>query len=62
VFKTEDIDVPDIPGALTSFHIKKFPVLCLSSSFIYPQHFVKFMGYDKPIDMKVPISEKKKTS
>nr|SVE70037.1 EOG090X0CKL [Eubosmina coregoni] len=57
-FKLEDVCVPDVPGALTSFHINKIPVLCIPNDFIYPEHYKKFMGYDKPVDFR--LSDPKK--
>jgi hypothetical protein len=33
--------------------VKNLPLLCIPSDFLYPEHYIKFMGYDKPIDFKL---------
>ena len=66
-FKVEDVIVPEIPGMFTSFLVKpkgstKKPVALFvePKSFEDPTHYVKLMGYDKPIDFKLELTEKKK--
>lgn len=43
-------------------HIRDMPVLCLSSSFSYPEHYIKFMGYDKPVDLRAGSVKETKSS
>ena len=59
-FKLEDINIPDVPGAFTSFYVKRIPLMCAPSDFIYPEHYIKFMGFDKPVDLhlKKPSEER----
>nr|SVE82148.1 EOG090X0CKL [Daphnia magna] len=52
-FKLEDISVPDVPGAFTTLCVKNIPLLCIPSDFLYPEHYIKFMGYDKPVDYQL---------
>nr|SVE78472.1 EOG090X0CKL [Daphnia lumholtzi]SVE79100.1 EOG090X0CKL [Daphnia lumholtzi] len=52
-FKLEDITVPDVPGAFTTLCVKNIPLLCSPSDFLYPKHYIKFMGYDKPVDYQL---------
>lgn len=59
IFKLEDVVVPDVPGAFTSFRVKNIPLLCSPNDFVYPEHYIKFMGYDKPIDLHLRNSEEK---
>lgn len=55
--------VPDVTGAFTSFHVKDkvskkiLPLFVDPSLFEDPSHYVKIMGYDKPIDFKFNLSE-----
>nr|SVE75997.1 EOG090X0CKL [Daphnia hispanica] len=56
-FKLEDISVPDVPGAFTTLCVKNIPLLCTPSDFLYPEHYVKFMGYDKPVDYQLSTSK-----
>nr|SVE92629.1 EOG090X0CKL [Megafenestra aurita] len=56
-FKLEDISVPDVPGAFTSFLVKNIPLLCTPKDFSYPEHYIKFMGYDKPINLHLRTNE-----
>nr|SVE73170.1 EOG090X0CKL [Ceriodaphnia reticulata] len=53
IFKLEDISIPDVPGAFTSLCVKNTPLLCIPSDFLYPEHYIKFMGYDKPVDFQL---------
>nr|SVE75364.1 EOG090X0CKL [Daphnia dolichocephala] len=52
-FKLEDVSVPDVPGAFTTLCVKNIPVLCSPSDFLYPEHYIKFMGYDKPVNYQL---------
>lgn len=56
-FKVEDVVVPDVPGAFTSFLIKNRPLMCSPNDFLYQEHYIKFMGYDKPIDFHLNTHE-----
>lgn len=61
-FKPEDVVVPDVTGAFTSFHVKDrttkktVPLFVEPRLFEDPSHYVKIMGYDKPIDFKFELS------
>ena len=52
-FKVEDVSVPEVPGAFTSFVANGTPLFCAPGDFIRPEHYGKFMGYDKPIDFRL---------
>lgn len=57
--------VPEVPGMFTSFLVNKRPLFVDPALFDDPEHYVKIMGYDKPIDFKLdltPNPEKSKTS
>ncbi|EFX71854.1 hypothetical protein DAPPUDRAFT_216425 [Daphnia pulex] len=58
-FKLEDVTVPDVPGAFTTLCVKNVPLLCIPSDFLYPEHYIKFMGYDKPVDFKLSTPKDK---
>lgn len=49
--------VPDVPGMFMSFQIGKRKFFVDPSLFPDPQHYVKIMGYDKPIDFKLELTE-----
>jgi len=64
-FKVEDVNVPEIPGMFTSFLVKpkgsgKKPMALFVDPRLFedPTHYVKLMGYDKPIDFKLDFAEK----
>lgn len=62
-FKVEDVHVPEIPGMFTSFLVtpkgSKKPVALFVEPKLFedPTHYVKIMGYDKPIDFKMNFTE-----
>jgi len=65
-FKIEDVHVPEVPGMFTSFLVnqkgstKKPQALFVDPKlFPDPTHYIKLMGYDKPMDFKLDLSEKK---
>lgn len=58
-FKPEDVKVPDIPGMFTSMLIKDVPLFMDPRMFPNPDHYIKIMGYDKPIDFKLSLKEEK---
>lgn len=59
-FRVEDVEVPEIPGMFTSFLVKPKPgksgkpiaLFVDPKLFDDPTHYIKIMGYDKPIDFK----------
>lgn len=63
-FKIEDVTVPEVPGMFTSFHVKTKDMRKPAALFVEPKlftdptHYVKIMGYDKPIDFKLNFEEK----
>ncbi|CAO1349979.1 unnamed protein product [Diamesa serratosioi] len=57
-FKPEDVHVPDVPGMFTSFMVGKKGLFVDPKLFEDPQHYVKIMGYDKPLDFKMELTEK----
>jgi transmembrane protein 70 len=52
--------VPDVPGMFTSFFVGKNALFVDPKLFDDPNHYVKIMGYDKPIDFKLNLGEKEK--
>lgn len=56
-FKPEDVKVPDVPGMFTSMVIKGVPLFMDPRMFPNPDHYIKIMGYDKPIDFKLNLTE-----
>lgn len=64
-FKVEDVHVPELPGMFTSFLVNqkgstKKPIALFVDPKLFedPAHYVKLMGYDKPIDFKLDLPEK----
>lgn len=63
-FKVEDVIVPEVPGMFTSFLVKSkssskpIGLFVDPKLFADPMHYVKLMGYDKPIDFKLNLAEK----
>ncbi|KAL6254276.1 hypothetical protein P5V15_014891 [Pogonomyrmex californicus] len=52
-FVPEDVVVPDVTGMFTNCVIKNIP-LFLESNFFYDRsHYIRIMGYDKPMDFKL---------
>lgn len=57
-FRVEDVTVPEVPGMFTSFLVKSKgqgkPVGLFVDPKLFddPSHYVKIMGYDKPIDFR----------
>lgn len=51
----DDIQVPDVPGMFTTFQVGKQSLFVDPSLFTDPNHYVRLMGYDKPIDFKLAI-------
>ncbi|ODM93964.1 Transmembrane protein [Orchesella cincta] len=58
VFKIDDVKVPDVPGPFTTLTIKTeegkyVPFFLAPEAFLKPSHYGRFMGYDKPIDLRL---------
>uniref|UniRef100_A0A1Q3F3X7 Putative transmembrane protein 70 log mitochondrial n=1 Tax=Culex tarsalis TaxID=7177 RepID=A0A1Q3F3X7_CULTA len=51
-FKLEDVVVPEVPGVFTTFMVGKKSLFVDPKLFPDPTHYIKIMGYDKPIDFK----------
>lgn len=49
--------VPEVPGMFTSFEVGKKSLFLEPSLFEDPEHYVKIMGYDKPVDLKLNLTE-----
>ncbi|CAG9094307.1 unnamed protein product [Plutella xylostella] len=52
-FKTDDVEVPDVPGMFTTMKAKGVPLFIEARHFNNPLHYAKIMGYDKPMDFKL---------
>lgn len=52
-FTPDDVKVPDVPGMFTSMLVKGIPLFVDPRAFPNPDHYIKIMGYDKPIDLKL---------
>jgi transmembrane protein 70, mitochondrial len=66
-FKVEDVHVPEVPGMFTSFivnHKGSNPASLFVDPKLFddPYHYVKLMGFDKPMDFKLnlPAEDSKK--
>lgn len=59
-FTPDDVKVPDVPGMFTSMLVKGKPLFVDPRMFPDPEHYVKIMGYDKPIDFKLTELPEKK--
>lgn len=59
-FKVEDVHVPEVPGMFTSFivnHKGSNPTSLFVDPKLFddPYHYVKIMGFDKPMDFKLNL-------
>ncbi|XP_012054676.1 PREDICTED: transmembrane protein 70 homolog, mitochondrial [Atta cephalotes] len=52
-FTPEDVIVPDVNGMFTNCIIKNIPLFLEQKFFYDPSHYIRIMGYDKPIDFKL---------
>ncbi|XP_073837600.1 transmembrane protein 70 homolog, mitochondrial [Musca autumnalis] len=52
-FRPSDVKVPEVPGMFTSFLVDGRPLFVDPALFDDPEHYVRIMGYDKPIDFKL---------
>ncbi|KAH8242393.1 hypothetical protein KR032_005149 [Drosophila birchii] len=55
-FRPSDVVVPEVPGMFTSFLVGKRPLFIDPALFDDPEHYVRIMGYDKPIDFKLDLN------
>lgn len=55
----KDIRVPDVAGMFTTFFAKGKPLFVDVELFTDPAHYVKMMGYDKPIDFQLKVEDDK---
>lgn len=55
-FKTTDVKIPEITSPFYSFRAHNVPLLVDEEQFIEDpykkQHYIKIMGFDKPIDFR----------
>ena len=51
-----------MPGTFTTLHVRDVPLFCVPPDFTYPEHYAKFMGYDKPIDLKIGLKDNSEKS
>lgn len=58
-FKSEDVEVPEIPGMFTTLNAKGTPLFVEARHFNDPLHYAKLMGYDKPMDFKLGEDKEK---
>ncbi|XP_075229036.1 transmembrane protein 70 homolog, mitochondrial [Lycorma delicatula] len=60
-FKADEINIPELPGMLTTFEAKGKPYFVDKNCFLDINHYKKIMGFDKPLDFKLskPESVKK---
>lgn len=52
-FVAEDVVIPEVPGPLTSFVVKKKPLLIDPNYFTDHSAYAHLMGYDKPLDFEL---------
>lgn len=52
-FTPDDVVVPDVTGMFTNCIIKGTPLFLEQEFFHDPTHYIRIMGYDKPIDFKL---------
>lgn len=53
-FKVEEIHIPDFDGMFTAFEVgpKRVPLFVDPTGFTDTHHYARFMGYDKPVEVK----------
>ncbi|XP_053688685.1 transmembrane protein 70 homolog, mitochondrial [Sabethes cyaneus] len=51
-FRIKDVVVPEVPGMFTTFMVGDKSLFVDPTLFPDPTHYIKIMGYDKPIDFK----------
>lgn len=52
-FTPDDVVVPDVTGMFANCIIKGTPLFLEQEFFHDPIHYIRIMGYDKPIDFKL---------
>jgi len=52
-FKPENVVVPDVTGMFTNCIIKNVPLFLEQKFFYDSSHYIRIMGYDKPVDFKL---------
>ncbi|KAL0100824.1 hypothetical protein PUN28_019302 [Cardiocondyla obscurior] len=52
-FTPNDVKVPDVTGMFTNCVIKNIPLFFEQKFFSDSSHYIRIMGYDKPIDFKL---------
>lgn len=62
IFKASDVHVPDVTGMFTTFKVHDKALFVDVAQFTDPQHYVRMMGFDKPIDFKLDIAKSSKPS
>lgn len=58
-FKATDVHVPDVTGMFTTFKVQNKALFVDVSQFSDPSHYVKMMGFDRPIDFKFDLAQDK---
>lgn len=54
--------MPEVSSMFATFTVNgKTPLFVDPSQFPDPEHYVKMMGYDKPLDLKLNLSEEDTT-
>ncbi|KAG4071029.1 hypothetical protein HA402_001466 [Bradysia odoriphaga] len=56
-FQIKDVRVPEVAGMFTTFFAKDRPLFVDVELFTDPSHYVKMMGYDKPIDFHMKVND-----
>lgn len=52
-FTPDDVVVPDVTGMFTNCIIKGKPLFLEQNFFHDSSHYIRIMGYDKPMDFKL---------
>lgn len=58
-FRQSDVTIPEIPGFFTTVKVNGKPLFVDPTLFLNREGYIKLMGYDKPIDWRMPSEEKK---
>lgn len=56
-----DVKVPDIAAMFTTFTVGKHSLFVEPTLFPDTKHYVRIMGYDRPIDFKFEVAEPPKS-
>uniref|UniRef100_A0A1A9WY59 Transmembrane protein 70 homolog, mitochondrial n=1 Tax=Glossina brevipalpis TaxID=37001 RepID=A0A1A9WY59_9MUSC len=60
-FRPVDVKVPEVPGMFTSFIVGKKALFVDPCMFYHPEHYIRIMGYDKPVDLKLDLQKNNHT-